>query len=52
MCEEEEEGVGFIDLWRYFIHKRRYVHESGKGAAEIPDNLLRSVDSLVFGWSN
>ena len=48
MCEEE--GVGFVDLWRYFVGKEdmyiRYgLHLSGKGAAVFFENLLRYMDS-------
>ena len=48
MCEEE--GVGFIDLWGYFVgredmYMRDGLHLSGKGAAVFSENLLRSVDS-------
>ena len=48
MCEEE--GVGFIDLWGYFVGKedmyvRDGLHLSGKGAAIFSENLLPSVDS-------
>ena len=50
MCEEE--GVGFIDLWGYFVGKEyMYVidslHLSGKGAAVFSGNLLRSMDSGI-----
>ena len=43
MCEEE--GVGFVDLWRYFVGKEdMYVKDglrlSGKGAAVFSENLL------------
>ena len=49
MCEEE--GVGFVDLWGYFIGKEdmymRYgLHLSGKGAAVFSENLLRSMLQL------
>ena len=45
-----EEGVGFLDLWGYFVRKEdMYVtyglHLSGKGAAVFSENLLRSMDS-------
>ena len=48
MCEEE--GVGFVDLWGYFVGKedmymRDGLHLSGKGAAIFSENLLRSMDS-------
>ena len=48
MCEEE--GVGFVDLWGYFVGKedmymRDGLHLSEKGAAVFSENLLRSVDS-------
>ena len=48
MCEEE--GVGFVYLWGYFVGKEDiYVtdglHLSGKGAAVFSENLLRSTDS-------
>ena len=47
MCEEE--GVGFIDLWGYFVGKedmymRDGLHLSGKGAAVFSEYLLRSMD--------
>ena len=47
MCEEE--GVGFVDLWGYFVGKedmymRDGCHLSGKGAAVFSENLLRSMD--------
>ena len=47
MCEE---GVGFLDLWGYFVGKedmyvRDGLHLSGKGAAVFSENLLRSMDS-------
>ena len=47
MCEEE--GVGFVDLWGYFVGKedmymRDGLHLSGKGAAVFSENLLRSMD--------
>ena len=40
-----EEGVGFVELWGYFVGKEdmymRYgLHLSGKGAAVFSDNLL------------
>ena len=46
----EEEGVGFVDLWGYFVgkedmYKRDGLHLSGKGAAVFSENLLRSIDS-------
>ena len=48
MCEEE--GVGFVDLWGYFVGKedmymRDGLHLSGKGAAVFSENLLRSLDN-------
>ena len=48
MCEEE--GVGFVDLWGYFVGKedmfmRDGLHLSGKGAAVFSENLLRSMDN-------
>ena len=48
MCEEE--GVGFVDLWGYFVgnedmYMRDALHLSGKGAAVFSENLLRSMDS-------
>ena len=48
MCEEE--GVGFLGLWGYFVGKedmyvRDGLHLSGKGAAVFSENLLRSMDS-------
>ena len=48
MCEEE--GVGFVDCWRYFVGKedmymRDGLHLSGKGAAVFFENLLRYRDS-------
>ena len=47
MCEEE--GVGFVDLWGYFVGKenmymRDGLHLSGKGAAVFSENLLESMD--------
>ena len=47
MCEEE--GVGFVDLWGYFVGKedmfmRDGLHLSGKGAAVFSENLLRSMN--------
>ena len=44
------EGVGFIDLWGYFVrnedmYMRDGLHLSGKGAAVFCENLLRSMDS-------
>ena len=47
MCEEE--GVGFVDLWGYFVGKedmymRDGLHLSGKGAAVFSKNLLESMD--------
>ena len=42
MCEGE--GVGFVDLWGYFVGKEdMYVRDglqSGKGAAVFSENLL------------
>ena len=48
MCEEE--GVGFVDLWGYFVGKEDMymsdgLHLSGKGAAVFSENLLRSMNS-------
>ncbi|KAK2165730.1 hypothetical protein NP493_1353g00005 [Ridgeia piscesae] len=48
MCEEE--GVGFVDLWGYFVGKEDMhmidgLHLSGKGAAVFSENLLRSMDN-------
>ena len=48
MCEEE--GVGFVDLWGYFVGKedmymRDGLHLSGKGAAVFSENLLRLMDN-------
>ena len=48
MCEEE--GVGFVDLWGYFVGKEdMYVRDSlrlsGKGATVFSETLLRSMDS-------
>ena len=48
MCEEE--GVGFVDLWEYFVGKedmfmRDGLHLSGKGAAVFSENLLRSMNN-------
>ena len=48
MCEEE--GVGVVDLWGYFVVKediymRDGLHLSGKGAAVFSENLLRSMDN-------
>ena len=45
----EEEGVGFVDLWGYFVGKedmymRDGLHLSGKGAAVFSETLLRSMD--------
>ena len=41
----EEEGVGFVDLWIYFVGKedmnmRDDLHLSGKGTAVFSENLL------------
>ena len=46
----EEEGVGLVDLWGYFVGKDdRYMGDgfylSGKGAAVFSENLLRSMNS-------
>ena len=46
----EEEGVGFVDLWGYFVGKEDMymtdgLHLSGKGAAVFSENLLRSMDN-------
>ena len=46
----EEEGVGFVDLWGYFVGKenmymRDGLHLSGKGAAVFSENLLGLMDS-------
>ena len=46
----EDEGVGFLDLWEYFVGKedmyvRDGLHLSGKGAAVFSENLLRYMDS-------
>ena len=48
MCEDE--GVGFLDLWGYFVGKenmyvRDGLHLSGMGATIFSENLLRSMDS-------
>ena len=48
MCEEE--GVGFVDLWGYFVGKedmfmRDGLHLCGKGAAVFSENLLRSMNN-------
>ena len=48
ICEEER--VGFIDLWGYFVgkedmHVRYGLHLSRKGAAVFSETLLRSMDS-------
>ena len=50
MCEEER--VGFIDLWGYFVGKEdMYIRDgprlSGKGAAVFSENLLRYMDSAT-----
>ena len=47
MCEGE--GVGFVDLWGYFVGKedmymRDGLHLSGKSAAVFSENLLQSMD--------
>ena len=46
----EEEGVGFVDLWGYFVGKEdMYMTDglllSGKGAAMFSENLLRSMNN-------
>ena len=46
----KEEGVGFVDLWGYFVGKedmfmRDGLHLSGKGAAVFSENLLRSMNN-------
>ena len=46
----EEEGVGFVDLWGYFVGREDMymtdgLHLSGKGAAVFSENLLRSMDN-------
>jgi len=46
----KKKGVGFIDLWGYFVGKedmytRDGLHLSGKVAAVFSENLLRSMDS-------
>ena len=43
-------GVGFVDLWGYFVGKedmfmRDGLHLSGKGAAVFSENLLRSMNN-------
>ena len=48
MCEEEV--VGFVHLWGYFVGKediymRDGLHQSENGAAVSSENLLRSMDS-------
>ena len=48
MCEEG--GVGFADLWGFFVGKedmfmRDGLHLSGKGAAVFSENLLRSMNN-------
>ena len=50
MCEEE--GVGFVDLWGYFVGKedmfmRDDLHLSGKGAAVFSEHLLRSMNNVT-----
>ena len=47
MCEE---GVGFLDIWGYFVGEEdMYVRDglrlSGKSAAVFSENLLRSMDN-------
>ena len=49
MCEEE--GVGFVDMWGFFVGKedmyiRDGLHLSGMDAAVFTENLLRSMDRL------
>ena len=48
----EEEGVGFVDLWGYFVGKedmymRDGLHLRGKGATVFSENLLRSMDNAT-----
>ena len=48
----DDEGVGFIHLWGYFVGKedmyvRDGLHLSGKGAALFCEKLLRSMDSEI-----
>ena len=48
MCEEE--GVGFLDVWGYFVGKEDMcvkdgLRLSGKGTAVFSENLLRSMES-------
>ena len=48
MCEEE--GVGFVDLWGYFVGREDMymtdgLHLSGTGAAVFFENLLRPMDN-------
>ena len=48
MCEEE--GVGFVDLWGYFVGREDMymtdgLHLSGKGVAVFFEKLLRSMDN-------
>ena len=50
MCEKE--GVGFVDLWGWFVGKDvMYVidglHLSGNGAAVFSEKLPRSMDSVT-----
>ena len=51
----EEEGVGFVDLWGYFVGKedmfmRDGLHLSGKGAAVFSENLLRQPGKPYGIW--
>ena len=55
MCDEQ--GVGLIDLWGYFVGKedvymRDGLHLSRKQAAVFCENLLRSVDRFAGGRSH
>ena len=48
LVEQMCEGVGFVDLWGYFVGKedmyvRDGLHLSGKGAVVFSENLLRSI---------
>ena len=50
LLEHTCDGVGFVDLWGYFVWKedmfmRDGLHLSGKGAAVFSENLLRSMDN-------
>ena len=52
MCDEQ--GVGLIDLWGYFVGKedvymRDGLHLSRKQAVVFCENLLRSVDRFAGG---